>query len=247
MGVNNIYIKDNKYYIKHLETDIVRRCNLNCKGCYHFAPLFKNDSWQIDFDKWREALKNISERFVINTFGILGGEPLLHPRWFDFIQTARELLPESRIQLWTNGTKRKELEDRMSELTDMNIEVIISEYPIINKVEQASKRLNKFYLDNLSLDLKGEQNSYESWLKCGSKNCIQLTDKYLYKCMFAYGLNKFNDTFNLNLPYSQDDIRIDLYNSTNEEIYNWLKKLICVNFVIEKQKINLKLNGIKVS
>lgn len=243
MGINNIKYENGKYIIKHLETDIVRHCNLNCKGCYHFSPLFKNDPCYIDFDKWTKALKYVAETFEIREFGILGGEPLLHPQWMDFLRFARITLPNANIQLWTNGTLEKELNKYLTELHNLNIQIIISEYPIIKTSKGlASKNLNKTYLQNLSLDLERKQDSDYNFNMCGSKNCLQLTDTYIYKCPVAYNLEKVKKYFNLsNLKFNLDEIRINVFNTSKEEFFDWATSSTLCSICNREAKENSKI------
>lgn len=64
---------------------ILNSCNLHCQGCW------------VDVDKPREAIKLDELNKIVNDakkhgnafFGILGGEPFMHPELLDFLQSWR--------------------------------------------------------------------------------------------------------------------------------------------------------------
>lgn len=75
---------------------VTDRCNLRCQGC-----------WVTPCDPPRElsverldAIIDECERHGSFFFGLLGGEPLLHPRLFDVMANH----PKSYFQVFTNGT-----------------------------------------------------------------------------------------------------------------------------------------------
>jgi uncharacterized Fe-S cluster-containing radical SAM superfamily protein len=91
----------NKPVLPFLETMVTQACNLACEGCSNYSDLPHKG-----FVSWRHGKKSISrwlERIDIPDFGILGGEPLMHPRIEDWILGLRELLPTSQIRFTTNG------------------------------------------------------------------------------------------------------------------------------------------------
>lgn len=65
--------------------DIVDHCNLNCKSCGHFSPLAPHSF--LDIETLESDLKRLSEllRGNIHCFELMGGEVLLHPQLYDFI------------------------------------------------------------------------------------------------------------------------------------------------------------------
>ena len=72
--------------IPYIELHIVDHCNLNCVGCSHFSPLA--EPYFKDVDEYREEMKDLS-KFEIGTIRIMGGEPLLHPKWYEFCEITR--------------------------------------------------------------------------------------------------------------------------------------------------------------
>jgi len=80
--------------------NITRRCNLKCVHCY-------SDSDAHDYPgelTWEQNRAVIDDLAAFGVPGLLlsGGEPLIHPRFFDLARYARER--ELRLTISTNGT-----------------------------------------------------------------------------------------------------------------------------------------------
>lgn len=83
------------YFPPFLHLSLINSCNLRCQGCW------------VDVDAPREMLdlelmsRTIREaqRHGNSFFGLLGGEPLLHPRLFELLAAHRDCY----FQLFTNG------------------------------------------------------------------------------------------------------------------------------------------------
>jgi MoaA/NifB/PqqE/SkfB family radical SAM enzyme len=71
-------------------------CNLRCQGCWVHAHGTGRKLSTEDVDKVIEAGKSRGARF----FGLLGGEPLMHPNLLDVIESHKDCY----FQLFTNGT-----------------------------------------------------------------------------------------------------------------------------------------------
>ncbi len=75
---------------------ITSRCNLRCQGCWVHVDGPPSDLTPQEIDSLIEAAHDHGSRF----FGLLGGEPLLHPHLWDVLAKHRT----SYFQLFTNGT-----------------------------------------------------------------------------------------------------------------------------------------------
>lgn len=98
------------YYANIYITNV---CNLNCPGCYYFNN-FKFKGHQ-SFDELASVFRQWAEELKITRVNILGGEPLLHPQFKDWVLLMRETfnpgieepVPErfrSNLMVTTNGT-----------------------------------------------------------------------------------------------------------------------------------------------
>src|SRR6266513_948710 len=88
-------IKRGEYFPPFLYISIINSCNLRCQGCW------------VDVEAEREMIDEQTLNRTIteakghgNTFfGILGGEPLMHPRLLDILAAH----PDCYFQIFTNG------------------------------------------------------------------------------------------------------------------------------------------------
>jgi len=92
----------------YVDIDVTNRCNLACRGClYHSAemknePLYDLSREDLSLDQFRRLCTELRE---IGTESLVlqgSGEPLLHPRIFEMIASAKE--SGFSVILLTNGT-----------------------------------------------------------------------------------------------------------------------------------------------
>ncbi len=85
-----------------LSYPIVSHCNLKCKGCATASNVRKSF---FDHPDWFEKqMRRIKELFSgVRLLTILGGEPLLHERLFDFVAIARRTFPDAELRIFSNG------------------------------------------------------------------------------------------------------------------------------------------------
>lgn len=215
--------------IPYLETHIVDQCNLNCRGCSHFSPLA--DIYFKPIEEFEQELKRLVEIGEVYTFRIMGEEPLLHPQLIDFCLIARNYMPKGIISIVTNGILLNQLtNEQIQKLNDNKIKIDISNYPL-NLDLEILKQFKFKYLNpknkmyNLCLDLDGKQNYIKAFENCKlvrSKNYL-LKQGRIYQCAPMAYIQYFNKYFNKNIEYNLDDISIDIFTHTEEEILNFLK------------------------
>lgn len=106
-----------KLTLPFLETMATQTCNLSCVGCTNYSdlPVKGYLSWQ----QAKQSIQMWSQRLELPDFGIIGGEPLLNPTIDQWVIGLRELLPDTRIRLTTNGIllhKKLEIVDLMHKI-----------------------------------------------------------------------------------------------------------------------------------
>lgn len=211
--------------IRLLEIHIVDHCNLNCKGCHHFAPLAPESYLSLaEFEKDLTRLFELTNG-EIETFNIMGGEPLLHPQCVDFLETARRIFPKSNIKLITNGILLPEMPDSFYEkCAKNNIYIRSSKYPIDIDWELIKERCNKFgvsfqfYLVDKDImyeevtDLTSSQKALMSFYNCqlGWHYYFYLDHGKIYHCSKTAYFRFFNDYFKQNIKVPETDY-IDIY------------------------------------
>lgn len=87
-------IKDGEYFPPFLYLSIVNSCNLRCQGCW--VDVEEKDA--IDLDTLNRTITD-AKRHGNSFFGILGGEPFMHPELLDLLAAH----PDCYFQLFTNG------------------------------------------------------------------------------------------------------------------------------------------------
>lgn len=194
----------------HVELHISDKCNLNCKGCTHFSPLF--DEIGAVLEKKMNDIKMLKGLFSdIFRVDVLGGEPLLNPELKDYVIELRKELPNSFIQIYTNGLLIPQLDDDvLKTIADYNIGVSISEYypthkiigKITERLEAHGIRYRVAEYDNKQIfntPISLSPNSKYPQM-CISDGCITVSDGLIARCPTLMYISKFNEYFNQNLP-----------------------------------------------
>lgn len=191
-----------------LEVHIADNCNLNCRGCTHFSPLFRtiNVDYQNrieDIEKVRNKVSNISR------LDILGGEPLLNDELKNYIVDIRKLLPDTRINVFTNGILIPAQEKSLFEtMRSENVYFMISEYPVLSgKIQEIRELLYEEGIryqitpirNEFNLPLSLSVNSKHDQL-CISNGCVCVRDGKIGRCPTLMYVYKFNEHYGKNLP-----------------------------------------------
>ena len=91
---------------------ITTKCNLNCSGCDHFAPIAED--YYVDINTFEDQLiqlKRVLPQLTILTFW--GGEALLHPKAAELTTIARKVFPNADIVFGSNGVLIETLSDEI--------------------------------------------------------------------------------------------------------------------------------------
>lgn len=88
-------IKRGEYFPPFLYLSIINSCNLRCQGCWVDVEADRNALSLADLNRTIEDAKRHGNTF----FGILGGEPFMHPELLDLLAAH----PDCYFQLFTNG------------------------------------------------------------------------------------------------------------------------------------------------
>ena len=88
-------LKRGEYFPPFLYLSIVNSCNLRCQGCWVDV---ESPREMIDLDNLNKLVRD-AKKHGNSFFGVLGGEPFLHPQLLDFLRAH----PDCYFQLFTNG------------------------------------------------------------------------------------------------------------------------------------------------
>lgn len=196
--------------LPHLEFHISDKCNLNCKGCTHFSPLFHEigDSYKIRMGELKKLLSKISN---IMKLDILGGEPLLNPELGKYIKGIRTLLPDTCVDVFTNGLLVPQMKPELLQcIKENNVFMSISEYkPTHDMREQIITKLEEYQIPyyisqydrkqvfNRPISLS-EHSKYPQC--CISNGCVTIGNGSIARCPTLMYITKFNEVFHTQLP-----------------------------------------------
>lgn len=234
LGNSNLILwldETNRPLLLHLEVNIADECNLKCKGCSHFSNLFREES-HYDIKIFKRDLTQISLGCYIKQLYLLGGEPLLCDNLNEYVDAAREILPNSDIAITTNGLLVFEQPDKLFDSIRKNdVSFQITPYKPTVKVKDkiteflVSKDINfrfgKSDGDRLILEFSKtlskslDSDCAKSMSACTSSTCRFMRNGRLYKCPVEGMIYKFFDTYNIS-----NDMKcgIDIY-----KVSDWSK------------------------
>src|SRR4029453_3750817 len=88
-------LKRGEYFPPFLYLSIVNSCNLRCQGCWVDV---ESPREMINIDDLNKLVRD-AKKHGNSFFGVLGGEPFLHPQLLDFLGAH----PDCYFQVFTNG------------------------------------------------------------------------------------------------------------------------------------------------
>lgn len=199
-----------KQIIPHIEIHASDHCNLNCKGCAHFSPVFDkklpNTKERIrDIEMLCKISSNIMSLFI------MGGEPLLNPDLGVYIDISRKLLPNTDIELVTNGLLLLNCNYEFMKLLHTNkIIVVISEYEPTSKLrDQILRRLEKYEIEYI-IRIYDKKQKFIKPLTLSDKSihsntcicdgCVNIYKGKIARCPIVMYIEKINEKFGVFFP-----------------------------------------------
>jgi len=92
-----------KLSLAYAEFYITNVCNLACEGCNRFNS-FRFKGWQ-KWTEWEDTYTRWSQQLDLGSITIMGGEPLLNPEFYQWLQGISALWPRSSVMIASNGTR----------------------------------------------------------------------------------------------------------------------------------------------
>jgi hypothetical protein len=153
-----------------LEVMMLRSCNLSCHGCTTFSDL-KHQGDYSDWETNRQWLINWSQRLNIEAIGLMGGEPLIHPRIRDWLSGIRETLPNAQIRFVTNGLlleKHIDIIDMLYELghSVLKISVHVEDDRINRIVKYIMNRFDWRPVTEFNINRWSTDNEFKFQINC---------------------------------------------------------------------------------
>lgn len=145
MSAKQLELQVGKGSILNINWELVSHCQLNCTYCY-YKP-FKSET---DYSSLKniiiKKLSEIKEPFKIN---LVGGEPTLHPDFYDVIEKLNSLENLQSIALVTNLEEDVNFYSYLRSLTH-KLRIVASyhpEYPQTGFFEKSSELQHSFLMD----------------------------------------------------------------------------------------------------
>ena len=242
----SIYKLDSKKsYIPYIEADLIDGCNLNCKGCGHYANLFGKDEIY-PIEKFRRDVRRLSEISDLIVFRLMGGEPLLLENLDEYIKIAREYLPKTNLRVVTNGLLIPSLPQRIFDsIRENNCIVDITLYiPTFKIVDEINSIFHEnqisFTMDSsvkkkfvVRLTLNDKNNPVKSCGTCSGRYCRFLCDGKIYKCSFDGLSHRLKEKFGLKIfPVSTG---VDIFAPNFSEMLKKLDDVVEMSFWCSEQ------------
>ena len=192
--------------LERLELHVTHACNLTCDSCCHYSNHGHRGNLDLaQADRW---MKTWSDRFTVDEFNLLGGEPTIHPRLPEFVTMVRRHWPAARIRVITNGFFLHRHPDLPSILaavgnSDLTLSVHYDgagygerlrpihdlvaswqrEHGIVVQTLQSHEGWTRRYLGFGEEMLPFEDGlPRQSWEICPARTCKQLHDGKIWKC-----------------------------------------------------------------
>lgn len=230
--------KYNKYDIglvsdqAYMSVVLTNKCNRNCFYCINSQT---DKTLELNIDKAFPKIKACVKKYGIKEVVILGGEPLLHPRLFDFIKMLKTL-GLRKIGLTTNGDFLNQ--GRAITLAKSGIDFInisIDNFSV-RKLSEYKGFYSLFKKVNENLKVRVNTNIYRGNHDKLFNLLAFLTD--LHDCCDEIRVSNliFKDSFSVNSINSQeatdrimsDEEYIKLFNDI-QEYYEWRGFPVIVN------------------
>lgn len=203
----------------NLEFHLADHCNLNCKGCSHFAPIA--DKRFADLDDYTRDLKQLQRLFSsIDKIRLMGGEPLLNPQIESFVLTTRTIFPRAKIRICTNGILLPKMPEKFWDACrTCSASIDITVYPPLKGEASALERLVKDEGINVNVwcvnsfqaffNGKGDTDAKAAFKRCREREYMpMLRDGKIHICPKPATILYFNERFGLNVPRTG---HVDIY------------------------------------
>ena len=230
---------ENKAFLSLIEYHVCDNCNLNCVGCAHFAPIFK-DSFS-DIAEFKKDISQLSKVFNVFNIRLMGGEPLLHSKVTEFINLTRKYFPKTILQLVTNGLLLYKMDEEFWRvIKDNEVELHISLYEPVYKIKDKLQKLLNEKKVNYSFDIVNNEkgfitefhkvltsekkyNPQLSVANCFGRNCHYFRDGKISKCAVPLLVPYINKYFKTKFDVTDDDF-INIYDK-NISAWDMAEKL----------------------
>ncbi len=209
--------------LPHLETNVTSACQNRCVACNHFVPLQEGRPFMLDPDVMRRDLTYFSRVCHVDKYGMLGGEPTLHPKLPELISIAADSGVANEIEVWTNGQRLVEVQPFRQSAAFWEAPfhaLVVTAYPGKLRADEIDHLREMCNLWGKRFELKDERNypnftqllkpqaerAQETYNACWFKTFSRVLDNgYFYRCCTSPYIPKLL----LGKPEGTDGLRVD--------------------------------------
>lgn len=216
---------------------VTNKCNLMCKSCSAFAPICEPDFYE--FEQFKKDIQRIKEMNFekIKAFEFTGAEAILHPDILKMLSYTRELFPDNKLQLYSNGIYFKTCDNQvLKELARLKVVVTVTEYPLPNlDLQEIYKRFDEYgvlyyvifsegqkYFSKRPLNFNKDTEKH-NYINCPRYNTFKslfLFRGRLYKCIYAISAGYVSKAFKKEVIATDKD-SIDIYTHSCEDVFEF--------------------------
>lgn len=207
--------------LPHLETNVTAACQNRCVGCNHFVPLMVPHvkASMIAPAQMERDLTYFARVAHVGRYGMLGGEPTLHPLLPALVEIARGSGVADGIEVWTNGQRLREMSPTFWRVMHGET-LVVSVYPG-KLTDDDVLWIRRACADaGVALEVKDERafpnftqllkpaaaRARETYDACWFKSFSRVLDHgYFYRCCTSPYIPKLL----LGLPEGTDGLRVD--------------------------------------
>lgn len=172
-----------KPYLKLFDIYYGAKCNLACRNCDTRSDNIRTTEQDPDIETIYEGITLAKEKFDIDLYSVIGGEPLLYLDKIDLIFShIRKIDPQAKIQFSTNGALLgKNLDAMVSLILKHNCSLFVCNHfaafdsktsakiadsvaKLVEKLKLTKGDQNKFLGDFLRLDNPRKDPYLDTWI-----------------------------------------------------------------------------------
>jgi hypothetical protein len=192
--------------IPNLELHVAHGCNLSCESCSHYSNHgHKGSITPEEAAAWMEPW---AERLAPAKFSLLGGEPAINPRLYEFVPLARSVWPRTQLRVVSNGLllhRHPDLPAALAKAGNAVLEVSLHhdsdayrrrmepvlalldrwqdthriEVRLLRSYESWTRRYKGFGATMTPFE---DERPRTSWQNCAARTCPQIHDGAIWKC-----------------------------------------------------------------
>ena len=201
--------------IQTIELHVAEHCNLNCKNCSMFCGLVNEPSFP-NLEKMKKGLMQLKKYIDhVKKVRIIGGEPLLNPDLYKYIELIRNMFPYTDIRVITNGLLVTKMNQKLIDsLRNSHATFIVTGYkPIMYEHEKIHYFLESMGIKHEISDVvtefqkiynyRGESDIQNNFKSCHwKKSCATFYNGFIATCFVPFVIHYLSDAFSLAIQQS---------------------------------------------